>query len=126
VQRLTVQGVRFAIVGLSATCVNSGVFVVLVHLGLSGVFSTILAYAVAFLISYFGHSSWTFESKGKLHRFLAASLLGLAMNTAISYVLVDAMASPAWIAAMLMMSLTPVLTYLVMKLWVFQQVPDQR
>lgn len=117
--------IRFGIIGCLATAVHTVSFVGLVQVGLSGILSNLVAYSVAVGISYVGHSRWTFASKGKFHRFAVTSLLGLALNSAISFFLVDLWGLPAWVAAIVMLIVTPTLTFLALRLWVFSG-PDRR
>jgi len=112
---------RFCIVGLAASLTHGGVFVLLVHAGLTGLTANFVSYSIALMVSYFGHSTWTFNAKGPITKFVTTSLLGLGLNSLISSVVVDHMHISAWIAAAAMVTITPIMTFFVLKAWVFNE-----
>ena len=63
-------------------------------MGIHYLMAAVLAYLVAFWVSFLLHKFWTFEShKERTHKqvimYLGSSLFALALNTLLMYVLVD-------------------------------------
>lgn len=117
------QILRFATVGLFATAVHSLLFAGLVGAGLSGIIANLLSFSVAWCVSFFGHAKFTFEV-GKVRldqsrRFIATSVIGLICNTIIAYVIVDHLMWNPWIAVALMVLVTPIMVFVLLKTWVF-------
>lgn len=117
---------RFGIVGGLATLLNSVVFVVLVdRLHIQPLLGNLLAFLAAFFVSYFGHSWWTFKdgkhSHEKLAKFLTTSLIGLAINSGFVWVLMHHLHQTAYVAALPMIFLTPLLVFFINKSWVFKE-----
>lgn len=119
---------RFGLVGLSATLVHAGVYAVLTALALSSALAAnFVAYACAVLVSLIGHSRWTFAGHGQdgagtalTARFIATSLTSLGLNTLLVWLVVHrAELDPLW-AVPGMVLIVPLLTYLLMKHWVFR------
>ena len=118
----SIRPLRFAFVGLAAT---------FVHVGLAGLFLlgmpesnpylvNFLAYAVGFLVSYYGHRYLTFKTAGSMVRFLLVALTGFALNNLLVTALLAASAS-SFMAILIATAIVPVLTYMVSSLWVFKR-----
>jgi putative flippase GtrA len=107
--------------------VHAGAFVVVAEVtGASGLWSNFAAFACAFSVSFLGHFHWTFraraagsEARLALLRFLVVALIGLALTTTISYVLVDEMGGSRYLAAGLMVTVVPITTFLLSRNWAF-------
>ncbi len=119
---------RFGLVGLSATLVHAGVYAALTTLALSSALAAnFVAYACAVLVSLIGHSRWTFAGHGQdatgtalTARFIITSLTSLGLNTLLVWLVVhQAELDPLW-AVPGMVLIVPLLTYLLMKHWVFR------
>ncbi len=119
---------RFGLVGLSATLVHAGVYAALAALTLSSALAAnFIGYACAVLVSLVGHSHWTFAGHGQQStgaaltaRFMVTSLSSLGLNTLLVWLVVhQAQLHPLW-AVPGMILIVPLLTYLLMKHWVFQ------
>lgn len=118
---------RFGVVGGLSTLLNSLTFVVLVDsLKVQPFLGNLLASLLAFWISYFGHSCWTFGNKRhsteKFLKFLTMALLGLSINTAFVWVLMHCLHQSAYIATLPMIFVTPLLIFFINKYWVFKDV----
>lgn len=117
------QIIRFAAVGLCATAVHTLIFTALVGAGLSGILSNLLSFSVAWCVSFFGHSRFTFEVSDirfdQSRRFLATSVIGLISNSIIAFLIVDYLVLNPWIAVLLMITVTPVMVFVLLKTWVF-------
>jgi len=88
--------VRFVISGGTATAVNLGALFLLTHVfGLWYLTSSVIAFMVAFFVSFSLQKFWTFEdaSRARLRSqaaiYLIVILIGLAINTTLLYVLVE-------------------------------------
>ncbi len=88
--------IRFVISGGTATSVNLGILFVLTHFfGIWYLLSSIVAFGVAFFVSFTMQKLWTFEdtSKDRLHSqafvYLTVILVALAVNTTLIYTLVE-------------------------------------
>lgn len=122
--------VRFGMVGGAATLTYAllGLFFVRIP-GVPVLAGNALAYALSFVVSYFGQCLWTFRAGGAnshlshramLPRFAATQALGLGLNSAIIWVLMRfgldyEIAMPAAVL------LVPVMVYFLCKYWVFRQ-----
>jgi putative flippase GtrA len=116
---------RFGMVGGLATVVNSALFLIFVDIfKVVPLLSNLLAFLCAFLVSYFGHSWWTFghrkHSSEKLARFLMTSLLGLAINSCFIWILMHQLHQSAYVAIIPMIFMTPLLIFCINKSWVFK------
>jgi putative flippase GtrA len=128
-RQLLQQLLSFGIVGILATFTNA----VLYHfLMLSGLFSSLVsnfyAFCIAFLVTLGGQFYWTFDAerrtldnpKRALFRFLQVSLLGLCVNSALAFFLVDQMQFPHEYYIVAMLFFTPLLLFYLNKIWVFK------
>lgn len=116
------QLVRFGLVGGLAAAVHGGLFIGFVALGLPGYLANAFAFALAFIISYLGHSRWTFPDAGRSGRLAGFGLttaLGFLLNSGFAIILVDVMKVPAWVAALPMIAVTPLVVFVLLKTRVF-------
>ena len=86
---------KFGVVGASGYLVNLAVFAVLVEgLGAHHIPAAVGAFSVAVTNNFLWNRHWTFDAAGghageQAWRFLTVSLLGLAVNLGVLYLLVD-------------------------------------
>lgn len=114
---------KFGIVGITATIVHLSLFA-----SLRSVFffeeqlSNFIAFACAFIISWSGHYFWTFKSGGteSLFRFLAVALIGYGANSLWVWIFITAYHLPDYYAMAAMVSLTPLMTFILSKFWAFR------
>ena len=117
---------RFICVGGAAACVHFTVGLILTqYVLLNPMISNIGAFCVAFAVSYFGQSRWTFTSdepkdRREIFRFAATSLLGLLINQGILYIGLYAFYWLYPAALFLAIAGAAVSTYLVSSFWVFR------
>lgn len=114
----------FALVGLSATGVHVAVGLILVWSGLFGAFfANVLAFSVAFMVSYFGHHRFSFRStaqhRSAMPRFLAVAAFGLALNQAIVFGMVDLGHLRYELALVVIVGTVPAVTYVLSRIWAF-------
>lgn len=111
-------------VGLASTGTH---FVVLAlfyqGLGVGILYSTFIAYSVAFMLSYIAHYHYTFRSDGDhrtaILKFLVSSGIGLLWNLLIMYLLVEKFAVNYVIAFIFMAAVVAMNTFILGKIWVF-------
>jgi putative flippase GtrA len=121
------KAARFALVGVSNTLIDFGVFTVLAQLLSVNVYlSQVLGYCAGTLNSYVLNRSWTFRSKGRffspaLARFLALNLCMLALSTGLLYLLFDVVGLPKLGAKAGATAITMVVSFLVNRFWVFRE-----
>ncbi|WP_413541928.1 GtrA family protein [Brucella sp. MAB-22] len=77
-----------------------------------------LAFSIAVVVSFFGHSAYTFRTQGNLLKFSTVALIGLASNNIVAYTIL-------WVSGIKLLSIAigtliaPVIVYLLSSLWVF-------
>ena len=116
---------RFGIVGVGATLTHLGVAFLLSHYtDIPLIVINIIAFLVAFGISFTGHYHWTFKSTGpkreSLIRFFIVGISGLAASEAILAMLIHFDVSTDFVKLMISIFIIPVVTYFVSKTWAFR------
>lgn len=120
--KLGVQLIRFGCVGGAAMLVHLGVVSALVPAGMSPLVANVIAFAVAFQVSYVGHRRWTFEAdggRGTYFRMLAVSLVSFALNEVMYAGLLRFTALDYRVSLLLVLAVVAVLTFAASRLWVF-------
>lgn len=126
--RHLLQYLTFGSVGLAATAVHVLAFVTLIELtATSPLLANLLAFALAVLVSFGGHRRWTFrpeaadlrDPKAALLKFIMVALLGLTLNSAAVYLIVELLELPYWYALLVMVGIVPLIVFLISKHWVF-------
>ena len=122
--------VRFGSFGAVATLVHVVIFTVLVEsFAVAPVRASIPAFLCAMLFSYVANSKWTFrvdvEHGTHLHRYALVSLFGLALNTLITYVVVDVLRLWYGVALALVVAAVPLMTYLLNRHWTYRPAPGR-
>lgn len=116
----------FGGVGIVATLTHVAVGLSLVGAGLLAPFgANIVAFLTAFLVSYFGHKTWSFRSNaGHMRaapRFFAVAVLGLILNQVIVYGIVDLLGLSYALALAVIIASVPVIVYALSSLWAFRE-----
>lgn len=112
--------IRFVIVGGSATLVHMGVASAMIFASPNTpiVAANAVAFSVAVLVSFVGHSRYTFQTKGSLFKFFITACVGLACNNVVAY-------TALWLTDAKLLSVVigtlaaPIVVYLLSSLWVF-------
>jgi putative flippase GtrA len=117
---------RFAIIGVLATIVHIAIVWVLIsHAGLFPIVANLLAFLVAFILSFSGHYYWTFYSRSDrmqaLRRFFVISGSAFVLNNIVLTGLLSIEIITAVMAAIYAAFLIPVFTFILSRLWVFKQ-----
>ena len=116
---------RFLIVGAAAAAVHFFTVILLVHSWqLQPLLANVLAFLVAFQVSYFGHRGWTFSHIQVRHaqslpRFVLVALLSFATNESLYFVLLQYTVLPYWVALGFVLVLVASMTFVLSKLWAF-------
>jgi putative flippase GtrA len=129
-EKLFHQFLKFGVVGALATATHVSLYVLLVEWPeLDPLTSNFLAFCVALLVTFLGNYHWTFAEEvrsGKLKRLRSflklslAALTGLALNSAIVVLIVDILRLEYLLAIPFMVTLVPVVTFLITRLWAFR------
>ncbi len=121
---LVAQFVRFAGVGVLATATHASVFAVAIEwLHIEPVAATALAFTIALLVGYSLNRRWTFAAHaehGRLWRYAAAALVGLAGNALIMAIVVHGFKWSPYVGLALSVVLMPPLSFALNSLWVFR------
>ncbi len=117
---------KFGIVGGLSTLLNSAAFIFFVDvLSITPLVGNLMAFCLAFWVSYWGQSKWTFEhrnhTKEKLFKFFLVCLLGLGMNTFFVWLLMHVFSKSAYVAILPMIFITPLVVFFINKFWVFNE-----
>lgn len=97
-----------------------------VLLAIQPLIANFISYVVHVTLSFIIHRSWTFKdtiSEARAHqalyRYVSVSLVALAMNTAWTAYLTQILQLPAWTPTIPMVFVTPFVTFLINRYWVF-------
>lgn len=119
------QVVRFALVGCAAAGVHFCVVLLLVQFSSwQPLLANIIAFLVAFQVSYFGHRSWSFPDTALGHtqslpRFFLVASGSFVLNEGMYYLLLHYTALPYWLSLGIVLVLVAVITFFSSRLWAF-------
>jgi len=120
------QLVRFGCVGAVAAAVHLAVVSLLVALlDMSPLLANVAGFGVAFQVTYFGHSQWTFRTikrNGDYRRMLLVSLAAFALNEGLYAVLLQTTSLDYRVALGLVLVAVAGLTFVGSRVWVFTHV----
>jgi putative flippase GtrA len=130
-QALMMQVVRYGIVGLGVTAAQAATYWTLATLTYwHSQLANIAGYLVAVTLGYFLHGAVTFRDAGRPDgagakaartvRFIAVSLVSLALNALWVWLCVSAARWPTWTPIPLMLFITPAFVFILNKRWVFR------
>lgn len=126
--RLIGQLIRFGIVGAVLTLLSLATYLVpAMWLGVPPLIANLLAYGVAVVAGYALHSRLSFAGHGgrdrpaiRGSRFVAVSLVSLALNSLFVWLFTGLLGGPAWWPVAPMMLVTPLVTFGLNRQWVFR------
>jgi putative flippase GtrA len=123
--KLHQQLFRFGVVGMAAMAVHLAVVSATVPFGLNPLIANVLAFFVAFQISYHGHRRWTFHSKNERSasylRLLLVSLASFTLNeTLYSAVLQTGLDYRLGLLGVLIV--VSGITFVLSRFWVFREI----
>ncbi len=122
------QLLRYAITGGFVTALQAAVYWSLAHWGgLHPQLANFIGYLVAVVSGFFLHGQFTFRGHGsrerplgRVVRFVAVSLLSLALNAFWVWLCTSALGWPLWTPIPLMGVVTPALVFVLNRQWVFR------
>ena len=120
--------IRFVFVGGMLTGLVSAIYIVLAsYFGLHHSISILAATIIASCFGYFFHSMFTFRGYGnrdrpadRFVRFISTNLLGYLINAAAVFIMIDIGNLPVWSPIFIFVLLTPIISFLFNKYWVFK------
>lgn len=120
--REVAQLIRFGWVGVLATLIHLGVAAILIYSPLNWhvVTVNVVAFMVAFQVSFWGHRYFTFRRPGHMRRFLVAALLGMLIHNILLIVIYKIGWFGEWLSILLAMAVAPIVVYLLSRFWVFR------
>ena len=115
---------RFIIIGGGAAATHYTVALALVHSGLEPQRANVLAFLVAFNVSYLGHRFWTFADthlrhRESLPRFAVVAGSSFALNALLFHLLLRYTGMPYYLALALVLVAVAALTFFTSRLWAF-------
>jgi putative flippase GtrA len=117
--------VRFGLVGGFNAATYFGGYTALVLLGVPYLLAAFVAFVVSASIGYWLHEHWTFKGATPTVRgwlsWLAAQGGATGLNLALLALLVDGFGVDSILAQAVLMPVTPIVTYLVGRRWVFSR-----
>lgn len=123
---LLLQLMRFGVVGLSAALVHFSIVVALVEWqNLQPMLANVVAFCVAFQVSYWGHRYWTFSNTQQRHtvafpRLLLVSGATFLANESLFYIFMTQFHLPYIPALIFVLSVLPLAVFTMNKFWVFE------
>jgi len=98
----------------------------LVPAGLHPLLANIIAFLVAFQVSYFGHARWTFSvtdpgSRKHKVRFFGVSVLSFVVNEIMYALLLNVLHLHYLLALFIVLISVAVLTFVLSRLWAFSE-----
>ncbi len=116
---------RFGVVGVAATAVHYGTAFLSLGL-LAPLAANTVGFLTAVLVSYAGHSRWTFRrtdrrsTVARFQKFLVTATGGLALSQAVLIVAEASGRVPQALSMLAAVLVVPPTTFLLAKLWVFR------
>ena len=126
---------RFALTGGAATLVHLSAALVLIHLGAPPLIANVIAFLIAFMVSFWGHSVFTFAGHGlgprqSLQRFAIVAGLGFMANETSLAALLKSGIFAAGQAVFLSTLIAAICTFVLSRYWAFSSNrrlgPDRR
>ena len=121
------QLMRFGVVGVTAMAVHLlAVYAFVTGLDLNPLAANIMAFLIAFQVSYFGHARYTFnvaDPKSHQHKikFFAVAVFSLLLNEASYSILLNVFHMQYFIALTLVLFGVAVCTFVLSRLWAFRE-----
>ncbi len=118
--------VRYLISGGTSAVTDLVILYILVHyIGMHYLIAAIIAFILAFCVSFTLHKFWTFKShEQETHKqvavYLTVSLLSLGLNTLLMYLFVDHLGVQVLVAQIIVGALVAVCTFFISRNFVFK------
>lgn len=123
---MTKQLLKFGIVGTSAAAVHMLVVIGVVQaFAIHPLIANIIAFLIAFSVSYVGHRQWTFEAQALDHastgpKFFLVAILGFISNECLFYLSLRFLNLPYYFSLFIVLILVAAGTFILSKLWAFK------
>lgn len=111
--------IKFSVVGLSGTLVNMAVYAVAVNSGLYYLLAAVVSFLFAVTNNFYWNFRWTFKGqaayrsrRNKYFRFLAVSLINLAINLFLLRLFVEMMTMDKTLAQLVSIGLVSILNFI--------------
>lgn len=122
------QLVRFGVAGGGVAMISVFVYwVAAVPLGIHPLIANFISYLTNIALGFLIHRAWTFreltrhDRGGRApYRYVAVSLIALALNTVWTALLTQILRLPAWTPILPMVFVTPLVTFVINRHWVFE------
>lgn len=118
------QIARFGAIGIAAMAVHWCAVAVFVPLGLPPLFANVIAFCIAFNVSFFGHHHWTFASadsqQNTFKRFLGVAILGFVVNEFMYSLLLKFTVLDYRVALVIVLIAVSGMTFLLSRFWAFR------
>ena len=123
------QAARFAVTGGIVTLLGALTYwIPATFWGVPPLLANFFGYLVAMVSGYVLHSRWSFKGHGRRDdpvgttgRFFLVSLVSLGLNSLFVWLFTGLLAGPTWWPVLTMVFVTPVVTFLLNRHWVFGQ-----
>ncbi len=124
-QNMFWQLCRFGIVGVSAAAVNFLMVVIIVeNAQWDPLLANIVAFLLAFIVSYIGHRFWTFNhkthKKSSLTKFLIVAVNSFICNEGLFAILLHTTSVHYTTALIITIFVVAIITFIFSKLWAFK------
>ncbi len=124
---IALQAMRYGLAGMIITLlVAASYWAIAEFLGVDPMVSLTIVFIVFTFVSFFTHGAFSFRGHGardrqhiRLTRFLIVNLIGFATNQLFVWFLVKHLGGPNWWPVIPIIFVTPVLTFLLHRRWVF-------
>lgn len=124
---IALQAMRYGLAGMIITLlVAASYWAIAEFLGVDPMVSLTIVFIFFTFVSYFAHGAFSFRGHGardrqhiRLTRFLIVNLIGFATNQLFVWLLVKHLGGPNWWPVIPIIFVTPVLTFLLHRRWVF-------
>jgi putative flippase GtrA len=120
---LSVQLIRFGIVGLASNASLYLLYLLLTASGVQYLLAVIVSYGIGIVISFASNRSWTFGFRAPGHaafvKFVSAYLGGLVLNLLLLYLLVDRLGLSHQVCQGVLILLFAGTFFLLQKFWIF-------
>lgn len=122
------QFIRFVVAGGFVTFLSAAIYWLLTHQDIANpVTANAIAHMTGLVVAYFIHGLWSFAGHGTaiydpaaITKFATVSLTGFALNNLWIWLTTTLAGGPDWAPIPLMVSVTPVVSFLLNRFWVFQ------
>jgi len=121
---MTGEALRFILIGVLSLLVHWCVVVFLVTLGMHPLNANVIAFLIAFNVSYFGHRHLTFKASHKAHRktfprFAVVAATSFLLNETMYWALLTLTSLRYDISMLIVLGTVAMLTYFLSKIWAF-------